>query len=880
MKKILILNIVLLLALSIFATEKHKLKELPSLGAHAIPGLTKFSQPDGTSISIYLKGNRAVNWALTKDGYTLLKKNGGYYYATFSGELSCSDLLAHDETSRSIEEKQFIQDIPKGIGYSSGQITNRILKYTNENNRANLTNTTFPTTGERKLIAILVGFKDVPFSYSREEFNKMFNQPDYTENGATGSVYDFFYDNSFGQLDLVTEVVGPYTISENREYYGGEDDDGNDKNTRAMVGEAVVMADADVDFSDFDNDGDGIVDGVYIIFANYGEEAGGPSEAIWSHKYSLTNQIRVDGVSVAKYSCSPELQGNNGNNRTNIGVICHEFGHVLGLPDYYDVDYSESGGQSFDIGDWDIMASGSWNNGGATPPYYNSYSRYLLGWQNLDTITANESFILGPNHEYNQAYYIPTKTENEFFILENRQNMKWDSYIPGHGMLIFHVDRNNTNGWLYNRINVNPEDQGFDLIEADNSKTEGSVSGDPFPGTSGVFKFTDTSNPSAVSKDGTPTEIPVTNIRENNKQGIIYFDVLGGKDPAISEFVAIPRGENIIEMNWQNGNGKNIVVARGLKPFVGDLPINIEVGAIIANSNEIIYKGTGTNLTDELSTDEVVYSIWVQEEQLFKFIDYSQIIFPDIAEEGEEYIYDFETFHDTWGMYSEGGKNWQSWEVGSFFQGISGRGNFAYLNSDNYGENGAQNTSLLSPIYEFSKGNINTFSIEFDHYYKHTSGSQINFYYSVDKGATWQLLQNWTSTIGTKSTPVTSSYDLSNIANQHNSIQFKWNFTGEYGYFWCIDPVKVTKELITNASENTNTILDISIYPIPAIDELNLFSTKSFVFSITNVQGVCHLTKEFEQGTNTIDISNFEPGVYFAIIKMDESQEVRKIIIK
>ena len=881
MKKAGLLGMVLLMAIMAFAHKKGKHVNHHTFGTEAVPGKIEYKQPDGTTISIFLKGNRAVNWATTLDGYTLLKgPKGGFYYADSDNGLFRTGMLAHNQDKRNEKEIGFVKNLPKGLNFTPAQVNALNSNYLKNSAAAGESaKAAFPTKGQRKLIAILVGFKDVPFGYSNEEFNKMFNQANYTENGATGSVYDFFHDNSFGELELITEVAGPYTISENREFYGGDDENGNDKNTRAMVGEAVIMADNDVDFSQFDNDGDGDVDGVYIIFAGYGEEAGGPSEAIWSHKFSLANQIRVDGVNVTKYSCSPELRGNNGNSRTHIGVICHEFGHVLGLPDYYDVDYGESGGQSFDIGNWDIMAGGSWNNGGASPPYYNSYSRFLLDWQNLDTITQPGSYILGSNHQYNQAYYIPTKTENEFFILENRQKEKWDAFIPGHGMLIFHVDRNN-GGWLYNRINVSPENQGFDLIEADNSKTEGSVTSDPFPGTSNVNKFTDTSNPNALSKNGTPTEIPITNIREDKKQGIIYFDVLGGMEPEVKNFTAIPNGLGAVNLNWQNKQAKNVVVAKGGKPFLGKLPLDVAVGNTLNDGNEVLYKGQGEDLENGDNNPEVFYSLWAEKEGMFQFLDYAHILMPDSAGPGEEFIYDFEVFHDGWGLYSEGGKNWQEWDVGSFFQGISGRGNFAHVNSDYFGENGIQNTSLLSPVYYYKKGNISTLKIEFDHYYKHISGGRAGFYYSVDNGASWQLLQEWSSTTGSKTQPLRSEFDVSAIANDNSSIQFKWNYKAEYGFFWCVDSVKVTKHLVTGIDGFNAFEPFVQVYPNPAKNYLNINSTEGAEIRIIDLNGGVHFVGALQKGVSNLDISKLGPGAYLAVFRTEKNQVVKKFIKK
>ena len=181
----------------------------------------------------------------------------------------------------------------------------------------------FPTTGNRKLICILIGFQDRAFVKTQAEFNALFNQVGYSTGGATGSVKDYYLESSYNQFNLTVDVAGPYVASRNMAYYGSN----TSGNPSALVREAINLADPHVNFAEYDNDNDGYVDAVYIIFAGYGEEAGGPADAIWSHASSFTQQYK-DGKYISRYSCSPELRGSYGQNITNIGVICHEFGHV------------------------------------------------------------------------------------------------------------------------------------------------------------------------------------------------------------------------------------------------------------------------------------------------------------------------------------------------------------------------------------------------------------------------------------------------------------------------------------------------------------------------------------------------------------------------
>ena len=149
----------------------------------------------------------------------------------------------------------------------------------------------YPTTGNRKLLCILIGFTDKSFTKTQAEFNNLFNQVGYSTGGATGSVKDYYLENSYGQFNLTVDVAGPYTASNTMAYYGGNDGSGNDLRPRELVREAVLLADPYVNYADYDNDNDGYVDGIYVIYAGYGEEAGGGANAIWAHQWHCHRQF-------------------------------------------------------------------------------------------------------------------------------------------------------------------------------------------------------------------------------------------------------------------------------------------------------------------------------------------------------------------------------------------------------------------------------------------------------------------------------------------------------------------------------------------------------------------------------------------------------------
>ena len=255
----------------------------------AYPGLVEFTQPDGTKISVYLKGDENVKWAETLDGYSIMFNKEGYYeYAKLDtrGDMVPSGIKVHNIQNRTKEEINLLSNIQKNLRYNRDKVymMKQITNIYNTQKRA------FPTTGSRKLVCILMGFTDLAFTKTQADFNSLFNQINYTTGGATGSIKDFFAEASYNQFDLTVTVAGPYTAANNMKYYGKNDASGNDAAPDVLASEAVSLADADVNYADFDNDNDGNVDAVYIIYAGYGEETGGLADAIWAYAWSFTQK--------------------------------------------------------------------------------------------------------------------------------------------------------------------------------------------------------------------------------------------------------------------------------------------------------------------------------------------------------------------------------------------------------------------------------------------------------------------------------------------------------------------------------------------------------------------------------------------------------------
>ena len=333
-----------------------------------------------------------------------------------------------------------------------------------------------PYYGKMKNLLILVNFADVAFQEGHDNalFQRIFNGENFVQEPYVGSVSDYFRDQSNGLFELQFDIVGPVTLSKERAYYGRHSVLKEDAHSGEMVAEAVnLVKDMVPDWHQYDWDGDGYVDQVFVFYAGNSESDTGIEEAIWPHLSYLDvlayykdgpGPVKVDeGLRVNIYACSAELNGDN--SLFGIGLTCHEFSHCLGLLDFYDT--SNSGGQG--MNEWDLMGYGSYLINGYHPSGYTSYERWMLGWQepivleNSDTTITNMKSL----QEGGESYIIYNKgNRNEYFLLENRQFDNWDACVPGRGLLILHVDYD-ADIWHKNKINDDYYHQRMTWVPAD-----------------------------------------------------------------------------------------------------------------------------------------------------------------------------------------------------------------------------------------------------------------------------------------------------------------------------------------------------------------------------------------------------------------------------
>ena len=428
-------------------------------------GIVK-TQPDGSQITIYQHGDEQFHWMTNEKGEWLKLGEDGFYRLTEA--LSTEQIEA--KRAQSIRRAQ---------------------------------HAAYPLNVAPRGLVILVNFADVAFETEKAEMDSMLIGENYTRNysytyrgrtynvNSKGSARQYFYDSSNGQYNPQFDIVGPVTVSNNMSYYGKNNSSGQDSWPEYMIQDACKLADTEcnVDFSQYDNDGDGYVDFVFVIYAGYGEADGGDANTIWPHAWNLYSaagkRCELDGKVVDLYACGNELDFFS-KIHTGIGTFCHEFSHVLGLPDLY---VTNNAGHTT-LNEWDIMDYGPYNNEGNTPPSFSAYERFFMGWLQPRLITEAENITLDELNASNTALLI-TESDSAnligndpnpttFYMIENRQQEGWDEHLPGHGMMLTKIQYN-YNRWFQNIVNNSNSKMGVDLIEAkSNSDNQGKAS-DLFP---------------------------------------------------------------------------------------------------------------------------------------------------------------------------------------------------------------------------------------------------------------------------------------------------------------------------------------------------------------------------------------------------------------
>ena len=499
------------------------LLSLLCLTARAVPAdptPVQVTQPDGTQLTIKLHGDEFYHFTTTSDGYTVVKNAAGFYtYARLeAGQLVAGDCIARDVPHRTAADRAALASIPKGL--TSNAMLQTGVQMMNRRNSAMRRVGSEGQMGYDNFrgLIILINYIDKKFTMSDPNgfYDDMVNTPNYTGytlNGRhinmTGSVRDYYYDNSNQIFDPHFDILGPVDVAFTSIYPQSTN------RVDPIFKAALNAVDSLVNFADYDADGDGTVDMVFFLVAGYSANYGGNNEGyLWPHMYYLYNETPRDGVRFGLYACSTEIAGWEGyySDVNGIGTFCHEFGHVLGLPDLYDTDYSDSGGESRNPGEWSIMAGGSGGNFGRNPVGYSLYERYALGFTTPTTLSAGGLYEMQPLDLSNEGYRLNTLNQDEFFLIENRQAGKWDRFLPGHGLMVARVDSSDVRVWWQNTVNCNPNRMYYELLRARYSGEDSEF--DPFPGAAGITSITNFTNPNLMTWDRTFNDFIITDIEE------------------------------------------------------------------------------------------------------------------------------------------------------------------------------------------------------------------------------------------------------------------------------------------------------------------------------------------------------------------------------
>ena len=488
MKRIVFFSLLLLLTASL---------RVSAIPARNIPMTVR--QPDGSELRIIVSGDEFYRMVRTEDGCAVTQGEDGYwYYAAYdiNGAKRSSGVRV-SPLNGATAAAGAARIIPYGTLRAAAAGRRAAVNRLRAEHRFRVPPGTKAGAVSRKAIIILAQFTDLGFKFGRNDFVNMLTQKGYSYGGAQGSAMDYFNDQFEGACDFEFIVSPVITLSKGYAYYGENDSQGLDKRPHEAVAEACRLIDAQIDFSQFDGDGDGEVDNVFVFVAGHDEAEGASPAHIWSHQWYLDEaglRLNLDGTKINSYAISTELtydfdHGTHKEIFTGIGTFCHEYSHALGLWDLYDTDGEDSGGL-YEFGDeksrgavWgytSLMDHGNYNNNGNTPPNYNAMELWSLGLGNAETLEIGQQ-ILAPLGSQKRYFISETDAEGEYYFFECRAAEGWDSFVGGSGMLIYHYDASDNDAgystserhnltarerWWYNQANCNPDHPCFDLIEA------------------------------------------------------------------------------------------------------------------------------------------------------------------------------------------------------------------------------------------------------------------------------------------------------------------------------------------------------------------------------------------------------------------------------
>ena len=414
-------------------------------GAPVNPNVTYTLQIDDKDIEVRQWGDEFACGYETLDGYTIIKKDDVWFYAKRdeNGMLLPSNFAVGVDNPAESGINKYIRPSLDYIKKMREKIRGKDGMFSQTKDAR--------FEGDWNVLTILMEFPDQLHTYSMEEMHELV----YSINPEEPrSFADYYREVSNGKFRIFGDTTGWYMTENNRSYYGANSA-GWDANLDEFIEEAIKAADPDVDFSKYDNDSDGFVDAVNFFHAGMGEQFGGDSNDLMTHmgrQYMETD----DGVDIIKYTMDSELLFRD---MAPVGVLCHEYGHTLDLPDLYDYDYSSSG-----IGDYGLMGYGLYNSAygkmGDCPAHLSPWSKKELAWLEPIEIQLPGNYALSSVYDSFDCFMIRGKLPvSEYFLVEYREREGFDAGLPGRegGILVWHIDVRAPNNDNENRKMVDLE---------------------------------------------------------------------------------------------------------------------------------------------------------------------------------------------------------------------------------------------------------------------------------------------------------------------------------------------------------------------------------------------------------------------------------------
>lgn len=508
------------------------------------------TQPDGSVLQAYQHGDEHFNWYTDKNGVILIRKADTFYIAHIDryGKISSSNLLAHEKSQRQDAEKRAVAAQNRNLFFERAQqqIETRAMR----REPVQVDGTFFPHTGSPKAIVILAQYKDTPFTLTnpRQSFQQFLNgkgrPADYGhgEGRNASSVQQYFKDMSFGQFTPQFDVYGPVTLPHDLAYYGGTAADGSNEEFEELITDACRLMDDSLDFANYDANGDGNADLVYVVYSGYGQNMGAPDNTMWAKSGTIYPTPSFDRKKICRVGISSELIGNpeypEEKMISGIGLFCHEFSHCMGLPDFYPT-LASARGDNQGMEAWSLMDDGEYTANGWWPTAYTAWEREAMGWMKIEDLTTAQQIELKTIDNKGKAYRIYNDNDpnkNDYYIVQNIQPKRWNAGLKSNGLLVYHVNYkasefilssnsvNNDKGKP--RMTVIPADGLlYSSYNEDRTKYKKELKGDLFPGTKNVTELTDATNlPNYKPWTGGTLDKPIYNISE--RDGKIYFDFL------------------------------------------------------------------------------------------------------------------------------------------------------------------------------------------------------------------------------------------------------------------------------------------------------------------------------------------------------------------